>query len=162
MKKVTTVFITIIVFCFLAINFFLKPNQLTYINSSTINGLAMMRRMAAETIAYKEAIVNSNPTLVEFYANWCTTCQSMSPTLKELKENYGEKINFVMIDIDAPENQQLIEEYQVAGVPQWNILNQEGKMVEQFIGKIPKPILESSLLGINKSKANFNLISLTD
>ena len=51
-----------------------------------------------------------------------------------------------MINIDAPENQQLIKEYQVTGVPQWNILNQEGKMVEQLIGKIPKVVLESSLL----------------
>ena len=162
MKKVTTIFITVIVFCFLAINVLLKPNQLTYINSSTVTGLAMMRGMAAKTINYEDAIANSNPTLVEFYANWCTTCQSMSPILKELKENYGEKINFVMIDIDAPENRQLIEKYEVAGVPQWNILNQEGKIVKQLIGKIPKAILESSLLEINKLETNFDLISLTD
>lgn len=86
-------------------------------------------------------LVAHRVTLIEFYANWCNTCQSMSPILKELKENYGAKINFVMIDIDALENQQRVEKYAVVGVPQWNILNQEGKMVEQFIGKIPKPIL---------------------
>lgn len=162
MKKFTTIIITVIVCSFLVINFFLRPSQLTHINSSTITGLAMMREMARGSMTYEDAIVNTNPTLIEFYANWCTTCQSMSPILKELKKNYGEKINFVMIDIDTLENQQLVEKYAVAGVPQWNILNQEGKIVEQFMGKIPQPILESSLLAINKPEHNLDLISLTN
>ena len=148
MKKIATITIAIIVGSFCVINFLLSPNQLNYINSSTIGGLAMMKQLATETISYQEAIVNNRPTLVEFYADWCTTCQSMSPTLKELKESYAETVNFVMVDIDAPENKDLIQTYQVAGVPQWDILDRDAQTVKQLIGKLPKPILESNLLAV--------------
>ena len=146
MKKITLVLVTVIVGIFLGVNLLFKSNQLSYINSSTVTGLAMMRQMATETISYENAIVNSKPTLVEFYADWCTTCQSMSPTLKSLKEKYTPEINFVMVNIDNPDNQTLIEEYQVSGVPQWNFLNSEGENSQTLIGKLPKSILESNLL----------------
>ena len=149
MKKVTTIVILVLVGCFVGINFLFQPSQLNYINSSTIGGLATMRKMAQETIAYQDAIVNSRPTLVEFYADWCTTCQSMSPTLKELKQTYQNDVNFVMVNIDEPENQLLVQEYKVSGVPQWNILDTQGHNVRQLIGKLPKSILESNLVEVN-------------
>ena len=145
MKKVTTIFITIIICSFLAVNFLLKPNQLNYISNSTINGLAMMRAMASETISYQDAIVNEKPTLIEFYADWCTTCQSMSPILSSLKEKHADQVNFVMVNIDRPENQSLVDEYQVAGVPQWNFLDNQGEPIDRLVGKLPESILESSL-----------------
>ena len=148
MKKNYVVLITIIVSILISLNFLLKPSQLTYINSSTITGLAIMRQMATETMSYEDAIVNHKSTLVEFYADWCTTCQSMSPTVKSLKDKYTGEINFVMVNIDNPNNQILIEEYQVAGVPQWNILNSQGKSEQKLIGKLPKSVLETSLLEV--------------
>ena len=66
MKKIATITIAIIVGSFCVINFLLSPNQLNYINSSTIGGLAMMKQLATETISYQDAIVNNRPTLVEF------------------------------------------------------------------------------------------------
>lgn len=146
MNKITIFFITAVLLFFLGINFIFKPNKLDNISNSTITGLAMMRVMATQTMPYQEAINNQKPTLIEFYADWCTTCQSMSKVLKDLKQNYEEQVNFVMINIDYPENNQLIKKYQVTGVPQWNILNSQGKITDNLIGKVPKKILESSLL----------------
>ena len=149
MNKITTFLITGILLLFLGINFIFKPNQLANISNSTIRGLALMRVMASQTMPYQEAITNDKPSLIEFYADWCTTCQSMSPVLKNLKENYDQQINFVMINIDYPENNQLIKQYQVIGVPQWNFLNSQGKIIENLTGKVPKKVLESILLKAN-------------
>lgn len=149
MKKKFLVLIISISLVFFSLNFFFKPDKLANINSSTITGLATMRAMASRTISYDDAIANSKPTFIEFYADWCTTCQSMSPIVKEIKNKYDQKINFVMINIDNSENNQLIKQYQVTGVPQWNFLDSNGKNIDNLIGKVPKKILESMFLKTN-------------
>lgn len=157
MKKITTFIITAILLSFLGLNILFKPTQLANISSSTVMGLAIMRAMAVETMSYQEAIANKKPTLIEFYADWCTTCQSMSPILKDLKASHAQEVNFVMINIDYPENNQLIRKYQVTGVPQWNILDSQGKVKETLAGKIPKSVLESILFSKNLFKNKFDI-----
>ncbi len=146
MKKNVVIVLTSIGLIFLGINFWFNPNQLANINSSSITGLATMRAMAQETITYEVAINNEKATLIEFYADWCTTCQSMSPILKKLKEKYGEQINFVMINIDYPQNSQLIKNYHVNGVPQLTFLDYQERTMDNLIGKVPEKILESTLV----------------
>ncbi|MCS6812160.1 MAG: thioredoxin domain-containing protein, partial [Cyanobacteria bacterium] len=34
--------------------------------------------LAARSIPLEIALKNGKPTLIEFYANWCTTCQAMA------------------------------------------------------------------------------------
>ena len=46
------------------------------------------------------AISNGKPSIVEFYANWCTVCQKMAPDIAELEQEYAEKVNFVMLNVD--------------------------------------------------------------
>ena len=151
MKKNVVIVLTSIGLIFLGINFWFNPNQLANINSSSITGLATMRAMAQEAIAYEVAINNEKPTLIEFYADWCTTCQSMSPVLKKLKEKYGEQINFVMINIDYPQNSQLIKNYNVNGVPQLTFLDYQERTMDNLIGKVPEKFLESTLVKLEPS-----------
>ena len=150
MKNFVVILLISIGLIFLSINFWFNPNQLANINSSSITGLATMRAMAQETIAYEVAIKNEKPTLIEFYADWCTTCQSMSTMLKKLKEKYGDQINFVMINIDYPQNGQVIKNYHVNGVPQLTFLDDRELKVDNLIGKVPEKILESILVQLEQ------------
>ena len=34
------------------------------------------------------ALSNGKPTLMEFYANWCTVCQAMAPDIAQLEQEY--------------------------------------------------------------------------
>ena len=104
-----------------------------------------MKAMAKETIAYDIALANAKPTLIEFYADWCTTCQSLAPTLKSLDIQYGDRINFVMINIDKPQWTPLLKEYQVSGVPQITLLDSQHSIVNTFVGLLPKTVLAKDL-----------------
>ena len=53
--------------------------------------------------------------LIDFYATWCGPCQMMPPILKQLKQNLGEKIRILKIDVDK--NLKVAADYQVRGVP---------------------------------------------
>ncbi|MEM6434244.1 MAG: thioredoxin domain-containing protein, partial [Cyanobacteria bacterium P01_D01_bin.115] len=55
---------------------------------SPVAGLITLRASAQQAMPYEQAIANGQPTLVEFYADWCTTCQAMAPTLETLHHQF--------------------------------------------------------------------------
>jgi thioredoxin 1 len=81
-------------------------------------------------------IINSpKPVLVDFFATWCGPCQMLAPILKEVKEELGEKVTIIKIDVDK--NQSLAAQYQVRGVPTM-LLFQNGKQVWRQSGVLSK------------------------
>ena len=81
-------------------------------------------------------LINSDkPVLVDFFATWCGPCQRLSPTLKQLKDYWGERITILKIDVDK--NEQLVSHYQVGGVPTM-MLFQNGKQLWRQSGLISK------------------------
>lgn len=114
------------------------------ISMTPLSGLMTLKAIAAEAMPYEEAMLNQKPTFIEFYADWCTTCQSTSATVKQLHQQYGEQINFVMLDIDNPKWAPQIAEYKASGVPQFTLVAAEHQPVETWVGKVPKPIFSET------------------
>ena len=114
-------------------------------NASSLKGLMSLREMAHEAVPYEMAIANHKPTFLEFYADWCTTCQSMAPTVQALHEQYRETVNFVMLNVDDPQWSAQTEQYQVTGIPQMTVLDGDQAVVETWIGKVPKSIMAGVL-----------------
>jgi thioredoxin 1 len=93
-------------------------------------------------------IINSEkPVLVDFYAIWCGPCKVLGPVLKEVKDNLGDKVSIIKIDVDK--NQQLASQYQVRGVPTM-ILFQNGKQLWRQSGVLDK----SDIIKIILEKSN--------
>ncbi len=134
-----TVFLTVAT----ATSFLSQPAAST-LSMTPLAELISLKNMAAEAVPYQQAVSNQNPTLVEFYADWCTTCQSMSATVEDLHRRYGEQINFVMLDIDDPRWAGQIEQYSATGVPQFTLLNSAQQSVETWVGKVPKSIFSQT------------------
>ena len=81
-------------------------------------------------------IINSEkPVLVDFFAAWCGPCKVLGPILKEVKDNLGDRISIIKIDVDK--NQQVASQYQVRGVPTM-ILFQNGKQLWRQSGVLQK------------------------
>ncbi|MDE5086650.1 MAG: thioredoxin domain-containing protein, partial [Trichodesmium sp. St16_bin2-tuft] len=85
-----------------------------------------LNEMAEAAIPLDEALGNNKPTLVEFYANWCTTCQAMAPELEEIRQQYAQNTNFVMLNVDNSKWLPELVKYRVDGIPHFVFLDREG------------------------------------
>ncbi|HQE33620.1 MAG TPA: thioredoxin [Flavobacterium alvei] len=96
--------------------------------------------------SFDTIIQSDKPVLIDFFATWCGPCKTLAPILKQVKDNLGERITIIKIDVDK--NQQLASKYQVRGVPTM-ILFQNGKQLWRQSGvmskeEIVKTIVEKS------------------
>ena len=92
---------------------------------------------------FNDIINSANPVLVDFFATWCGPCQMLSPVLKQVKENLGERITIIKIDVDK--NQELAQKHQVRGVPTM-MLFQEGKQLWRQSGVLTKEEITKIIL----------------
>jgi thioredoxin 1 len=91
-----------------------------------------------------DKIINSEkPILVDFFATWCGPCKMLAPILKEVKDDLGDRISIIKIDVDK--NQQVASQYQVRGVPTM-ILFQNGKQLWRQSGVLQKNDLVKIIL----------------
>ncbi len=118
------------------------PNPALAFGQSSLSGLITLKALAEDSIPYPTAIANGKPTLLEFYADWCTTCQGMSGTIQNLEQKYGDRVNLVMLDIDDPQWDKLVQQYRVTGIPQYTFLDESQETLDTVVGKVPQSIME--------------------
>lgn len=101
--------------------------------------------LAKSAVPLETALVNGKPSLVEFYANWCTSCQAMVADMDSLKADYGNRVNFVMLNVDNSKWLPEVMRYQVDGIPHFVYLDAKGSAVSGSVGEQPRAILAQSL-----------------
>jgi len=85
--------------------------------------------------SFNEIIASQKLVLVDFSADWCGPCKMLAPILKQVKDEVGDTIKIIKIDVDK--NQTLASQYQVRGVPTL-ILYKDGKQVWKQSGVLQK------------------------
>jgi len=116
-----------------------------FLATQTQTGATSLDTQAEASTPLEVALSNGKPTFMEFYANWCTSCQAMAKDLDELKEKYGDSVNFVMLNVDNSKWLPEILNYRVDGIPHFVFFGEEGKAITQAIGEQPRSILEANL-----------------
>tara|TARA_R110000823_G_scaffold315691_1_gene450076 strand:+ start:50437 stop:50625 length:189 start_codon:yes stop_codon:yes gene_type:complete len=58
---------------------------------------------------FNSIIDSETLVLIDFYADWCGPCKSLAPILKQVKDELGDAIKIVKIDVDK--NQPLAAQY---------------------------------------------------
>ncbi|MDB9525520.1 thioredoxin family protein [Oscillatoria sp. CS-180] len=106
---------------------------------------ASLETLAAEATPLEVALTNNKPSFVEFYANWCTSCQAMAGDMADLRTAYGDQVNFVMLNVDNTKWLPEMLHYRVDGIPHFLYLDPSGEPVTTAIGEQPKAIIASNL-----------------
>jgi thioredoxin-like negative regulator of GroEL len=109
------------------------------------NADASLAAQAQAATPIEVALANGKPTLMEFYADWCGSCQAMSGSLASIKQDYGDRVNFAMLNVDNTKWLPEIEKYRVDGIPHFVYFNRQGETLGQAIGEQPEGLLRSSL-----------------
>jgi len=94
---------------------------------------------------FLEFINQDKPVLIDFFATWCGPCQTMSPILKQVKDELGDKVIILKVDVDK--NAAIASKFQVRGVPTF-VLFKNGKQVWKQAGLISKTDLKQKILNV--------------
>jgi thioredoxin 1 len=80
-------------------------------------------------------IINGNvPVLIDFSAEWCQPCRMMPPILKEVKNQLGDRVKILTVDVDK--NPAIAQKWMISGVPTLMIFK-NGKQLFRQAGVIP-------------------------
>ncbi len=87
---------------------------------------------------FNEIINSDKPTLVDFWAPWCSPCRTMTPIIEETKSELGDKANVLKVNVDN--NKEVSVKYNVRSIPTV-ILFKNGNPVWRQSGVVQKNVL---------------------
>ncbi len=74
-------------------------------------------QLAQKSLEPEVALANGKPTMIEFYAEWCEACKEMAPSMIDIEQKFGKKINIIFLNVDNARWLDLIDKYKVVGIP---------------------------------------------
>ena len=77
--------------------------------------------------------------VVDFWAAWCGPCRIIAPILDQLATESSGRAKVAKLDVDA--NIRTATRFNVRSIPMV-IFFKDGKVVDQVIGAVPRPVLE--------------------
>lgn len=87
---------------------------------------------------FHEIINADQPVLIDFSAEWCQPCKMMPPILKQVKQELGDKVRILKVDVDK--NPAVAQKWMIQNVPTLMIFR-NGEVKFRQAGVIPAPQL---------------------
>ncbi len=94
--------------------------------------------------ALDKALAENQITVLCFHSDTCKPCVELSAIIEGIKPQFQRKVAFVSVLVGDPEEQSLIQEYEIQMIPTTFIFNKKGT-AQKEIGMIPRDKLVSTL-----------------
>ena len=103
-----------------------------------------------EVIAYSKQI----PVIVDFWAEWCKPCKSLTPLLEKLAEDAQGTFRLAKVNVDDSPN--LALRYSVRSIPNVKAFR-DGQVVSEFLGLQPEPRVKEFISNLAPSQIDLLL-----
>jgi thioredoxin len=84
----------------------------------------------------------SNPILLDFYADWCGPCQTLLPTVDKLSKEYDGSVEIRKVNVD--EYKDLARQFKVRSIPALFFIK-DNEIVDRVSGLAPEGTLRTKL-----------------
>lgn len=120
--------------------------------------------------SYKFSDAKGTVRLVDFWATWCAPCREEIPMFKDLTAAYGPKgfslVGIAMDDEGVDKVKPFVDEMKiqyltlignegvvdafggVVGFPTKFLVDRQGRIVDSWVGEVPREILEKKIQGL--------------
>ena len=94
---------------------------------SVFKSNVILDQLAKKSLEPEMALSNGKPTVFEFYADWCEACKEMAPDLVAAEKLNSNNIDIVLLNVDNSRWLDLIDKYDVNGIPQLTFFDDKGE-----------------------------------
>lgn len=98
----------------------------------------------------QEVLLSDMPVLIDFYADWCGPCKTLSPRLETLAADYAGALKVVKIDVDA--NPMAVQMFRIQAMPTLALVHQQ-QVVDMAQGALDRNQLEEFVSSVVQKPA---------
>jgi len=103
-----------------------------------------------EVIAYSKQI----PVIVDFWAEWCRPCKTLTPILEKITEEAQGSFRLAKVNVD--DNPNLALQFSVRSIPNVKAFR-DGQVVSEFLGLQPEPRVKEFIRNLAPSQIDLLL-----
>lgn len=121
------------------------------------------RPLERKSINLKEIIVPGKYNFIDFWASWCGPCRAAIPSVKQLQQKLGDKLNIISISVDKKrqdwERAMEVEKMTFLFGRKSEVIERKN-ILWRLLNKVLVPFSVSSWLDSQQKKHNFSLYIL--
>ncbi len=77
----------------------------------TVGPASAVETLTGEVANLSSVIGGGKPTLIEFWATWCSNCRELEPKLVAAQRSYGNRVRFVGVAVSVNQSRERVQRY---------------------------------------------------